>query len=188
MKRLLVEAATIAALIGVPAAPVHAQTAGEDSVIGNILIGPAAVAEFEARSGPQGENPSGFVSLSSRSSAEAGRVACLTVIGNRATIGFENALGGGSGGLIFVEDNGPARDGLDRFGVRLIAQPPRTCPEPEAFHTFIAGDIRVHDAQPRLPISKDQCKNGGWRNFGDTFKNQGQCVAFVERGPKPSED
>jgi 6-phosphogluconolactonase len=39
---------------------------------------------------------------------------------------------------------------------------------------------------PRVPTSKDQCKNGGWQSFGSTFKNQGQCVAFVERGPKPS--
>ena len=23
----------------------------------------------------------------------------------------------------------------------------------------------------------DQCKNGGWRNYG--IKNQGQCIAFV---------
>jgi hypothetical protein len=38
---------------------------------------------------------------------------------------------------------------------------------------------------PSLPTSKEQCKNGGWRNFGERFKNQGQCVAFVERGPKP---
>jgi YVTN family beta-propeller protein len=37
---------------------------------------------------------------------------------------------------------------------------------------------------PRVPTSKDQCKNGGWRNFPQ-FKNQGQCVAFVERGAKP---
>jgi 6-phosphogluconolactonase len=37
----------------------------------------------------------------------------------------------------------------------------------------------------RAPTSKDQCKNGGWRTFGDAFKNQGECVAFVERGPKP---
>jgi DNA-binding beta-propeller fold protein YncE len=35
----------------------------------------------------------------------------------------------------------------------------------------------------RVPTSKDQCKNGGWRNFPQ-FRNQGQCVAFVERGPK----
>jgi hypothetical protein len=30
-----------------------------------------------------------------------------------------------------------------------------------------------------LPTSKDQCKNGGWRDFGGTFKNQGDCVSFV---------
>jgi DNA-binding beta-propeller fold protein YncE len=35
---------------------------------------------------------------------------------------------------------------------------------------------------PRVPTSKDQCKNGRYRQFG--FKNQGQCVAFVERGAR----
>jgi hypothetical protein len=30
------------------------------------------------------------------------------------------------------------------------------------------------------PTSKDQCKNGGWQNLPQ-FKNQGQCVSFVER-------
>ena len=34
----------------------------------------------------------------------------------------------------------------------------------------------------QVPASKDQCKNGGWRNFPQ-FKNQGQCIAFVNRGP-----
>jgi hypothetical protein len=29
-----------------------------------------------------------------------------------------------------------------------------------------------------LPTTKDQCKHGGWRNFG-VFKNQGDCVSFV---------
>jgi hypothetical protein len=28
------------------------------------------------------------------------------------------------------------------------------------------------------PQTKEECKNGGWREFG-TFKNQGDCVAFV---------
>jgi len=28
-----------------------------------------------------------------------------------------------------------------------------------------------------FPTNKDQCKDGGWRAFG--FKNQGQCIAFV---------
>jgi hypothetical protein len=34
-----------------------------------------------------------------------------------------------------------------------------------------------------MPTSKDDCKHGGWKNFGDAegnpFKNQGQCVSFV---------
>lgn len=30
------------------------------------------------------------------------------------------------------------------------------------------------------PNDKDQCKNGGWKNFG--FKNQGQCIQFVNTG------
>jgi hypothetical protein len=31
------------------------------------------------------------------------------------------------------------------------------------------------------PTTKEQCKNDGWRNFPQ-FKNQGQCIAFVNRG------
>jgi hypothetical protein len=31
------------------------------------------------------------------------------------------------------------------------------------------------------PTNKDQCKNGGWQNFNaPSFKNQGQCVSWVE--------
>jgi YVTN family beta-propeller protein len=36
---------------------------------------------------------------------------------------------------------------------------------------------------PRAPKSKDECKNGGYRNFGPPagpFRNQGQCVSYVE--------
>jgi hypothetical protein len=29
------------------------------------------------------------------------------------------------------------------------------------------------------PASKEDCKNGGWREFG--FKSQGECIAFVVR-------
>lgn len=34
----------------------------------------------------------------------------------------------------------------------------------------------------KLPTLKDQCKNNGWKNFGSMFKNQGDCVSFVETG------
>jgi hypothetical protein len=39
------------------------------------------------------------------------------------------------------------------------------------------------DLPPPVPKSKDDCKNGGWKNFvddqGRPFKNQGDCVSFV---------
>jgi hypothetical protein len=37
---------------------------------------------------------------------------------------------------------------------------------------------------PNEPTNKEQCKKGGWKGFTDAngapFKNQGQCVKFVE--------
>lgn len=38
-----------------------------------------------------------------------------------------------------------------------------------------------------LPTSKDQCKNGGWENYG-VFKNQGDCVSFVATDGKNQPD
>ncbi len=36
------------------------------------------------------------------------------------------------------------------------------------------------------PTSKEQCKKGGWQTFNNpSFKNQGQCVAFVNHQQKP---
>jgi len=32
--------------------------------------------------------------------------------------------------------------------------------------------------------SLDQCKDNGWKNFGSTFKNQGDCVSFVATNGK----
>jgi uncharacterized delta-60 repeat protein len=44
------------------------------------------------------------------------------------------------------------------------------------------GAARYTDACAPPPTNKDQCKNGGWKNFGTRFKNQGQCVRFVNTG------
>jgi hypothetical protein len=33
-------------------------------------------------------------------------------------------------------------------------------------------------------LAKRRCKHGGWKNFGSTFKNQGDCVSFVATGGK----
>ncbi len=32
---------------------------------------------------------------------------------------------------------------------------------------------------PPEPTDMNQCKKNGWRNYGEMFKNQGDCVSFV---------
>ncbi len=32
-----------------------------------------------------------------------------------------------------------------------------------------------------LPTDKEQCKKDGWKNYGTTFKNQGDCVSFTNK-------
>jgi hypothetical protein len=130
---------------------------------------------FDAHSGPSGEQPSGTVN--------GAPVTCLNVSGNQATIG---AAIPGSAALFFVEDNNGA--GQDRLAVApFLPAPVTVCPDPTLISTIpliqiTSGDITVVDAPP-LPTSKEQCKNGGWRNFG-VFKNQGDCVSFVATGGK----
>jgi hypothetical protein len=46
---------------------------------------------------------------------------------------------------------------------------------------FYRGESVVVDGPGPGPTAKEQCKNGGWRNFG-VFKNQGDCVSFVATG------
>jgi hypothetical protein len=134
---------------------------------------------FDAHSGPSGEQPAGTV----ENFGFPRVVTCLDVSGNQATIGLAGGV------LLFVEDNDGAAE--DRLGaVTDLSAPVTVCPDPAALLaswpstglsfvpvTITSGDIRVVDAPP-LPTSKDQCKNGGWRNFPG-FKNQGDCVSFV---------
>jgi hypothetical protein len=45
---------------------------------------------------------------------------------------------------------------------------------------FLTGTTPLCTVAPARPTSKNQCKNGGWRRFRNpSFKNQGQCVKFV---------
>lgn len=49
-------------------------------------------------------------------------------------------------------------------------------------NTDIDGTIYTYDQ----PLNKDECKNGGWQNLsradGSTFKNQGDCIQYVNTG------
>lgn len=46
----------------------------------------------------------------------------------------------------------------------------------------VDGGINVDAHELILPgaSSKDQCKQGGWQDFGQQYKNQGQCVAATQ--------
>jgi hypothetical protein len=168
-----------------------------DSVVGSGFV---AGDQFEVsiHSGPSGENPTGFIRATGVVTFE-GVPTCLRVSGNRASGGYRitssPTLPIGSGFVAIVEDNGPLGspqpDVLLRFGYPVT--PPVQCPDPDVLEDpgspfadlpFEAGDVTVIDSQP-LPTSKDQCRDGGWRDFA-VFENQGDCVSFVvtrERNP-----
>ena len=38
------------------------------------------------------------------------------------------------------------------------------------------------------PQTTSDCKKDGWRNYGDMFKNQGDCVSFVATNGKNPPD
>jgi hypothetical protein len=174
------------------ATPVAAQAPTRDSVTGTAATTvPVSGTEigitlfFDASSGPLGEDPAGTVTTD----FGVGAVTCMRVEGNRAVVGTSTPFPQGPPGatinlLIFVVD----QPFPDLIGIEPILgnNPPVNCPAPDEHGdlqttTFGVG-ISVVDAQPPFPTSNDQCKNGGWRNFPQ-FKNQGQCIAFVNHGP-----
>jgi hypothetical protein len=127
-------------------------------------------------------------------------VTCLHVAGNVAIIGVTGRLLTGGqfvsiAGLVRITDAGGPNSGQDTFEDATRSGTPTGPPIPgpttcssftPSGPTFVnsLGDFVVTDSQA-LPTFKEQCKNGGWRTFGETFKNQGQCVAFVQRGSQP---
>jgi hypothetical protein len=193
-------------------AAASAQAPAGDSVTGTLFDyerGLGVIA-LDVRSGPAGENPTGTAHWHSGGGFGptwlVDDVTCLAVDGNTAVFGFSGTLIGGlafeSGpiaGLARVTDGGGPGSGLDSFEwaqvAGVVGDPPIPGPTdcssypagfqplgPTAFNSG-GGDIVIIDT-PALPTSKDQCRNDGWRNFPQ-FKNQGECIAFVERGPGP---
>jgi hypothetical protein len=151
------------------------------------------------QAGPNGENPTGSLVTSGFLNFSA-TPTCVNVVGHAAVAGFRIDAGTipspGLGFISSVQDNGPPVNGrpVDTtiYEGYLFNGAPTSCPAPgeppppdfadRGAGPFLSGDVTVVDA-PALPTSKDQCKNGGWRNFG-VFKNQGDCVSYVETGGK----
>lgn len=48
-----------------------------------------------------------------------------------------------------------------------------------------SGDLHFRTHVHSLPTAAQDCKKGVWRNYGEAYKNQGLCTAFVKRGPRP---
>ena len=196
-------AGTVLLLSAAAPALAAAQLPVGDSVTGSLLLSPPGTEDttryfFDARSGPAGEHPSGTVTLLGRFIVDQGAVTCLAVNGNRASIGV-SFTGGGfvdpRGEVIFIDDLGG--EGEDRIARQVFVSPstgPPVCPTelppdvtrplgPTYPDPLFDGNVVITDARS-VPTAPQQCKNGGWRNFPG-FKNQGQCVAFVQRKPKP---
>ena len=116
-----------------------------------------------------------------------GPVTCLAVTGNRALIGFQDPIVGFVLALA-IDNRPPGATGLPPDEFYAAPSHPADGCAPLISGTggqLLQGDIVVRDA-PRSPSSKEQCKNGGWRNFPG-FKNQGDCVSFVaDRGQEPA--
>ena len=105
------------------------------------------------------------------------------VEGNTAYVAIDSSEFPGSPVVAKLVDGGAAGSGLDRFDAFLSNGTATRCGfQPFREAPVVDGDVVVVDAPP-APTSKEQCKQGGYAAFG--FKNHGQCVAFVQRGPKP---
>jgi hypothetical protein len=169
--------ATLAAVAAMTMpATAHAQAQAGDSVTGSGTADSIGAFSIDVRSGPSGEAPTGQASLG----LFGGPISCLAVNGRVARFDIPGRL---FTVVVQVTDN--AGTGLPDTISGFTGTVPTPCaplPPGAPVANVLTGDIVVVDA-PLLPTSKEQCKNGGYTAFA--FKNQGQCVAFVERGPKP---
>jgi len=81
-----------------------------------------------------------------------------------------NATSGGETWLLALDNPGGTAD----FPLTM----PALGEEP---HAFVSSQVFVNlTAPPAGPQTKDDCKDGGWADYG--FKNQGQCVRFIQTG------
>ena len=102
-----------------------------------------------------------------------------------------------SGGTVVGTSGGPATYTLAQintycpnavvigFGVNIGTNNPSYNVETDLFNF----NGTTYDFQlTNTPTDKDQCKDGGWKNFtdanGQPFKNQGQCEKFVKEARK----
>ena len=80
--------------------------------------------------------------------------------------------------------NNPDATILGGFGINQGSGSTGLIAATDALSISASGDTWTYNFEPfRSPTSKDECKNGGWQNVkaadGSSFKNQGQCIKYV---------
>jgi len=151
---ILVALACVSAIAGAT----HARgiSPDQDNVTGSTkFIVPNAHVRIEAHSDANGQNPRGKFYLEQDPLSFGGAITCLTVSGNKATIGgrVDRSKPGlpavGSGWIQEVEDNGSPGD-MDSSLTTVFVTPPPNCPAPPVSTLITAeqGNYVVHDAVP----------------------------------------
>jgi hypothetical protein len=155
--------------------------------------------DISAQSGPGGQNLSGFASFTFGPFHLSGEVTCLSVTGpdngagtagapTTAVLNFidlpPDAFAGDVITAELIDNGGNGADIISSAPSTSGTQNASNCPapftgSPLSTAPLTGGRAVVFDA-PVLPTSKDQCKDGGWRQFPG-FRSQGECVAFVQR-------
>jgi hypothetical protein len=198
--RLSIAVVGVALAAALTAPGAGAQASSGDSVTGSgtvefFVLGLAGSVttpfEFDVHSGPSGEDPSGQVTFAGLPISAP--VTCLDVrtVSVSGTPPFDEAtmnLATSHFGLVALQVSDGDPEGLPDFIAALTfsARPPTDC-SPLGFSStnvrgsVLTGDIDIVNAPP-LPTSKEQCADDGYVQYG--FRNQGECVAFVARGPK----
>jgi hypothetical protein len=153
---ILIAAGTVLAVLAAPDGAAGA-TGVRDSVRGNAThLGadppyPRITVRIQASSRADGSDPRGFLTVRSPDIGQRrrGKVTCLDVHGNTATIGIEIVKAEdptviGKGELFDVVDNG---DGNDQIaGFPITATPPTVCTPLSFSVPVVSGDYRVSDA------------------------------------------
>jgi hypothetical protein len=159
MRRLLTTVALVGMALALTTPAGQATSPKQDSVTGTARhLGadppfPVIEVRFNARSEASGNEPKGHLVLNVPSFLPdyRGRVTCLNIVGNEATVGIEIVKSDdpsqvGRGELWSVVD-GDGTGHADRVaGYAITATPPVECP-PLSFNVpIVSGDYVVHDA------------------------------------------